>query len=213
MDIVKIKEKLKNKLPEERFMHCLGTEEKSRILANKFGADEHKAAIAGLLHDCAKYMSKEETYKFIMDKNIPVSLEIMNSPSTLHAFAGEYIAFHEYGIKDPEILKAIRNHTLGDIDMSILDKITFVADKIEGYTRHAPHFQAIRNHLEITNSLDEAILMSYSQTIQALAKKNKYISPGTIKNWNFMLQTTGKIFNYESPVEIITAQSISKNVN
>jgi predicted HD superfamily hydrolase involved in NAD metabolism len=202
VDLEKIKLKLKAILPEQRYLHSLGTKEKAVELAQTFEVDPHRAAIAGLLHDCARYMTKDQTFQFVLDKNIAVAPEYFNSPSTLHAFAGEYIAYHEFGIRDERVLKAIRNHTLGDIDMSKLDKIIYIADKIEERTRVAEHFVMIREKLAETCDLDEAILLSYAQTITGLTKKKYYINPQTIRNWNYILQKTGKIQEYEGYIEI-----------
>jgi predicted HD superfamily hydrolase involved in NAD metabolism len=212
MNIEQIRSKLKKILPEHRYLHSLGAAEKAKELAELFDVDVKKATLAALLHDCARYMTKEETYKFIIEHEIPVAPEIMHSPSTLHAFAGEYIAQHVYGIKDPDILKAIKNHTLGDIEMTNLDKIVFIADKIEERTRTAKHFEEIRNQLIDTNDLDEAILISYGQTIVGLVEKGYYISPGTIRNWNYILQKTGRLPGYASQMDVL-AQNNGKTTH
>ena len=188
-----VRAKLKSVLPENRYIHSLGTEEKSRELALKFDANANKAAMAGLLHDCAKFIKKEDMYDFILQREIPIIDDTINSPSTLHSYASEYLASHEYGIDDPEILSAIRNHTLGDIRMTVLDKIVFIADKIEDRTRHYDFANRIRTVLEETNDLNSAILVSYAETIKGLIDKHYYINQTTIRNWNYLLEETGNI--------------------
>lgn len=192
-DIKLIKSKLERILSKKRYLHSIGTEEKARELAQKFGADETKAAIAGLLHDCAKFINKEEMFEFLLRRNIHIIDDTINSPAILHALASEYLARHEYNIHDPEILSAISNHTLGNTNMKLLDKIVFVADKIEDKTRQAYYYDEIRYVLNETKDLDAAILVSYAQTIKSLVDKNYFINYTAIRNWNYLLEKTGKI--------------------
>ena len=49
----------------------------------------------------------------------------------LHAPVGAYVAKERYGVVDNEVLCAIRRHTVGAEDMSLLDAIVYVADMIE----------------------------------------------------------------------------------
>lgn len=188
-----IRNRLKEVLSQKRYLHSIGTEQKALELAEQFGVDRNKAAIAGLLHDCAKFIKKEQMLDFIKDNNIKIFGDSVNAPSILHAYVSEYLAKHDYGINDPDILSAIRNHTLGDINMTDLDKIVFIADKIEDNTRHEDYFEEIRNTLKKTNCLNEAILISYAQTIKGLVDKNYYINQITIRNWNYLLEQTGYI--------------------
>ena len=50
---------LKANLNEKRYIHSIGTAECAKELAKKFGENEEKAYVAGLLHDCAKCFSYE----------------------------------------------------------------------------------------------------------------------------------------------------------
>lgn len=203
INIDKIRTKLEKILPLKRYLHSIGTEVKARELAGRFYVDADKAALAGLLHDCAKYMSKDEILQFVLEKNIPIPKDDIYVPPILHCFAGEYLAYHEYGIRDPEVLKAIRYHTLGSISMSDLDKVVYLADKIEDNTRNEVHFEVIRTVLNDTNNLDEAILISYSQTVCGLVEKRYYINFETIINWNYLLKKTGKIYLGSEKLELL----------
>ena len=55
-----------------------------------------------------------------------------------------FLAKEVYGIKDEEILSAIEWHTTGKPEMSLLDKIVFIADYIEPNRDQAPHLDKIR---------------------------------------------------------------------
>lgn len=109
--IINLRNKLKDNLSPERYEHSLGVEFTATSLAMVYHADIEKAEIAGLLHDCAKHIHNEDKIS--------------------HALYGPEVATEKYGITDSEILSAIKWHTTGKADMSILDKIIFVADFIE----------------------------------------------------------------------------------
>ena len=134
MDYTKYKEWLKANLNTERYEHSLGTAECAQILAKKFGLDETKANLCGLIHDCAKCFPNEELKSVICNYEGLCDGEL-NNPKTYHAPAGAILAKKEFGITDEEILSAIRWHTLGKADMTDFEKIIFLADKMEERTR------------------------------------------------------------------------------
>ena len=131
MPIQKIKENLKKKLSSKRYEHTIGVEYTSTCLAMRYGVDIEKARIAGLLHDCAKYLSSEDKISKCESYGIPVSDYERKNPELLHAKLGACFANEIYGVTDSEILSAIIWHTTGCPDMSLLDKIVFIADYIE----------------------------------------------------------------------------------
>ncbi len=187
--IEEIKDKLKNCLSEERYIHSIGTMEKAVELAKEFNCNIEKAQIAGLLHDCAKCLSDNELKK---DENCFAESEKMSS-KTWHAPVGALIAKRDYGIEDEEILSAIRWHTIGKKDMSDMDKIIFIADKIEEKTREREFREKIEKVLKKTHNLDEAMLKSFKITIKSLLKRNLPICFQTVDVYNDLLK---KSFNY-----------------
>jgi len=113
-----------------RYIHSLGTMSMAVLLAPRFGADPEKAALAGVLHDCAKGLPKETLLRMAKeygwdtgegDRYLPI----------LHGEAGAVLARTEYGIDDPEVLSAIASHVTGKPGMSPLQKTVYLADLIE----------------------------------------------------------------------------------
>lgn len=183
----KEKDWLKSRLNEERYIHSLGAKKAARELAKKFGVDQDKAAYAALIHDNAKNMHTEELLKIIEDNNLDVSETEKRSPKTLHAPVSAYIAEKELGIEDQDVLNAIRFHTIGRIDMSMLEKIVYLADKIEEHTRDEKFRAKILKVIHETHSIDEAILLTYKATIKSLVDRRLTISPETIEVWNHLV--------------------------
>jgi len=182
-----IKDWLKLNLDDERFEHSYGVAETSVELAKRFGVDVEKAYIAGLLHDCAKCLPKEKQLE-IITKLLNVEECEMINPKTYHAPVGAYVAKTEFGVDDKEILSAIRWHTIGKLDMTDFEKVIFVADKIEPYTRPAEYINAIKPKLDSKNGLDSALLECYRGTIKSLVDRNLKICISTIEIYNELLK-------------------------
>ncbi len=188
----KIKIWLKEKLKEDRYQHVLGAAEIARDLAQRFGINQEKAEIAALAHDAAKCISAEELLNIINENNIQISEMEKSSKKTLHAPVSAYFAKEEFDIDDKEILDAIRWHTLGRVNMTTLDKIVFLADKIEPYTRDKDFREKVYRKLDETNNLDEAVLLCYDATIRSLLDRRMIIAPQTIEVWNNLLSCLSK---------------------
>ena len=124
-------ETLRSTISEHRFMHTLGVADTAERLAARFGVSPAKARLAGLLHDCAKSMPTDEMRRLIRENVPDADADELNSEALLHAPAGSVVAARDYGIRDPEILSAIRKHTLGDSRMTPLEALIYVSDFIE----------------------------------------------------------------------------------
>ncbi len=114
-------------LSGKRLLHTLNVGLLSAKLAKDHGADPDKALIAGCLHDSAKELPMEDQ-KMMAEA---VCGDLFEVDKLLHSPAGAYIAKEKYGITDTEILDAITYHTTGRGGATLLDKIVYLADKIE----------------------------------------------------------------------------------
>lgn len=180
-----IKNWLKANLSEERFEHSLGTAGCAKMLANKYGLDEEKAYFTGLIHDCAKCLPNNEMQK-ALSECVLVCGEADN-PKTHHAPAGVVIAKKEFGVNDEEILSAIRWHTIGKLNMSLFEKIIFLADKIETRTRPKEYREPITALLKEENGLNKALLLCYKNTIKSLVDRELTICTATVDIYNELL--------------------------
>ena len=122
---------LSERLKPARFRHTMGVAETAERLARKYGADPMRARLAGMLHDCAKSMDYDQMVALVKGNVPDLDDEELATEPVLHAPAGMLLARDEYGVRDPEILSAIRRHTLGDKNMTLLDAVIFVSDFIE----------------------------------------------------------------------------------
>lgn len=139
-----IRKKLKKKLDPYRYEHTLSVSYTAMALAMRYGCDLEKAELAGLLHDCARQFDNQTIYEKCLEKGIPVTADEEKNKVLLHAKYGSYMAEHKYQIADPEILSAIRYHTTGKPDMSLLEKIIYIADYIEPRRNKADNLDTMR---------------------------------------------------------------------
>lgn len=161
----------------KRFAHTLGVEFTAAALAMKYQADVTDAQIAGLLHDCAKCLTDEKRVSICEKHRIPMTDIERRNPFLLHAKVGEYLAREKYGITNPDILNAIRFHTTGRENMSLLERIVFVADYIEPGRSQAPNLTEIRQ-LAFTD-LDAAMLKILEDTLSYLKATGSELDPMT----------------------------------
>lgn len=161
----------------KRFAHTLGVEFTAAALAMRYQADVTDAQIAGLLHDCAKCLTDEKRVSICEKHQIPMTDIERRNPFLLHAKVGEYLAREKYGITNPDILNAIRFHTTGRENMSLLERIVFVADYIEPGRRQAPNLTEIRQL--VFTDLDAAMLKILEDTLSYLRATGGELDPMT----------------------------------
>ena len=136
--------KLIQELDEPRYQHTLGVMYTAASMAMRFGEDVEKALIAGLLHDCAKCIPGTMKISLCEQNGIEISDIERQNAGLLHAKLGAYVASKEYGIDDEDILMSIRSHTTGRPDMSLLEKIIYIADYIEPGRKELPNMADVR---------------------------------------------------------------------
>lgn len=178
-----IKADLKEKLPKKRYEHTLGVAYTAAALAMCYGEDILKAELAGILHDVAKAKKSSELKDDMKGYIDPytdgdyVALIADKAPQILHAIYAPYLAKKDYRIEDKDILSAIRWHTTGKKNMTMLEKIVFVADYIEPNRKKLPDLDRIRT-LSF-HDISEAVKVIAKSTIEYLGSQGMYIDKFT----------------------------------
>lgn len=149
-----IKAVLKNRMNEHRYEHSLNVAKRAAFLAEKYGADAEKARFAGLIHDICKGIPQEEQLAIIEKEGITLDEDTKISPALWHSIAGAIYCEHELGVTDKDVLNAVRYHTSGRGNMSILEKVVYMAD-LTSAERNYPDAEYTRNLTD--KSLDEGI--------------------------------------------------------
>lgn len=183
MNREKMISRLKSKINERRLEHSLGVEYTAACMAMVHGADLEKARIAGLLHDCAKCLPTKEKLEKARKHSLAISKFEEKNPDMLHGKLGAYYAKARYEVDDEEILDAITYHTTGRPNMTLLDKIIFVADYIEPNRKELKDMDIIRREAFI--DLDKCVIHILKNTLD-------YLNNST-NEMDFMTQLT---YNY-----------------
>lgn len=168
--------KLKKTLDSQRFEHTLGVEKTAVNMARIFHEDEEKAALAGLLHDCAKCMTLSQMVKAA--KNVALDPVMKESKALMHAVAGMCVAQDVYDVKDDEVLGAIRWHTTGHAGMTNLEKIVYLADMIEPSRKPYPGLEELRGLCML--DLDQAMHRALSMSLEHVQEQGKTLHPDTM---------------------------------
>lgn len=186
MTLEEIQFELSNVLKKKRLMHTVGVRYTAQAMAMRFDEDMEKAGYAGMLHDCAKYLSDNEMLEACRRYKISITEAEKKKPSLLHAKVGQVFAREVYGITDDSILSAIRWHTTGKPAMSTLEKIIYIADYIEPNRRPLPQMEQIRN-MAFTD-LNKTMYMILASTLSYLEESkenNDAIDKYTIDAFDF----------------------------
>lgn len=167
-------------MSDKRFKHVLGVEKSAIELAERYGYDTEKAGLAGLIHDYAKELSDQEFLDLIDKYKLDPELKKWGN-NVWHGMVGIYKIQEDLGVTDKEILRSIETHTVGSGEMSLLDKIIYVADYIEP-GRRFPLVEEAR--VIVKESLDKAVAYETVHTVEHLAHQAFPIFPQTIETYN-----------------------------
>lgn len=182
MDREALMQAVQMRMSERRFKHVLGVEETAIALAEQFGESPEKASIAALTHDYAKERSDEEFQLAIERGNYENKTELLKYGNAIwHGLVGAEFVARELNISDEEILNAIRLHTTGAAEMTLLDKIIYVADYIEP-GRSFPGVEDAR--VIALRDLDQAVAFETKHTLAHLIEAENPVYPKTIETYN-----------------------------
>ena len=186
IDTKQIIEKLNTMLKPKRLEHSINVAKCAIKLSEIYGYDKEKAYLAGLVHDCAKYFTKEQIDSYVEKYNIELDPLEVDNIALSHSIIGSFAIQDVFNIQDMDIINAVRYHTTGRENMSILEKIIFMADMIEE-GRNFPGVDYLRE-LSFNKQLDKALITSFNNTIKFVIENNQLIHPRSLKARNYLMQ-------------------------
>lgn len=178
---------IKERLSDYRFYHSVCVAESAVQLAKRFGADEEKARVAGILHDVMKEETKENQLAVIQKAGMKMTELEKKNKKVYHQMSGAAYVKEELGITDDEIINAIRYHTTGRRSMSLLEKIIYLADFISA-DRDYVDVDVMRRKVE--EGMEEGMLYAFRYTIVDLVNQCKEIHPDTLDAYNWVIEET-----------------------
>ena len=173
----------------KRVAHVMGVEEEAVKLAKFWGADPELARHAGILHDCTKYLELAPQLHLCAKYGIELDALEQKAVKLLHSKTGACMARYVFGEPD-EVYEAIFWHTTGKADMTLLDKILYMADYIEP-NRDFEGVERLRR-LAYTD-LDQAMLLGVESTIREMEERGVPVHINTIQARQWLLDRGVKL--------------------
>lgn len=178
-----IQSKIRKTLSEKRYEHSLGVSFTAFCLALRYGEDPEKARLAGILHDCAKQIDDNKMLEICQKNNLSISNVEENNLFLLHGKAGSVIARKKYKVEDEDILNSITFHTTGRPNMSLLEKIIYIADYIEPGRNQAPDLEELRKLA--FEDIDKCLIKILESTLNYIDKKGSALDPLTKETYEY----------------------------
>jgi predicted HD superfamily hydrolase involved in NAD metabolism len=177
------------RLSGKRLAHVHSVSDYAVELARIYSVNEYDARIAGLLHDWDKLLTDDELPARLDELGIERPDDIEYLYPVLHSFTGAAAVQREYPELSDDIASAIRNHTLGAVEMSDLDIIIFVADMVEPLrkTKGRPEIKNIRKMVGKV-PLGELYFAGYCATMKSLVERRRFIHPMAFDIWNDLVE-------------------------
>jgi len=190
MQLSLIHEYLKSHLSQKRYVHSINVADIAESLANHYGADANKARLAGLVHDCSKEEKYEDLVYYAENCGFAVDEESYRIPEILHGPGSVYVARSAFGIDDEEILSSIRYHVTGRANMTLMEKIIFIADYIEPSRK----FEGIdKVRALVYEDIDKALLFAFNLTIMYIIDRGGLLHHDTVNARNFLIYSSTRL--------------------
>ena len=199
--VEKLNGKIKSLMPAELYKHTSGTLEYSKELArrhlkdnlSKYPVNEksykgisdlfNRLCLASVLHDYGKIFEYEKLVKIAEEEKLGLSGFEIGCSSIIHSFVAPFLISRDFGIDDEIIFRAVRSHTIGSPDMNIIDRILYIADKVEPSRNYINSMQLRKLSLE---DIDLGLLEVYKSNIIYIINKNNTLHPDTGVIWNYI---------------------------
>lgn len=175
---------IKERLSKKRFNHSMNVAEACYDLAERYGADKKRCYLAGLLHDVMKEESKEKQREMTVNSFLSPDPAECETPALWHAVAGAVYCRDELRIEDAEIIRAIRFHTIGCAEMSMLEKIVYLGDMISE-DRDYKDVDKFRKFCY--DDIDKAMSIALIYNIESVCKKCGLIPRCSYEAYNYYM--------------------------
>ncbi len=176
---------IKERLSKKRFNHSMNVAEACFDLAERYGADKKRCYLAGLLHDVMKEDSKEKQREMTISSGLAPDPAECETPALWHAVAGAVFVRDELNISDEEIIRAIRFHTIGCAEMSLLEKIVYLGDMISE-DRDYKDVDKFRDFCY--DDIDKAMSIALIYNVQSVCKKCGLIPCYSFEAYNYYMK-------------------------
>lgn len=180
-DVDNIRDFLKNRLSEKRFIHSVNVADECRRLAHKYNEDEEKAYFAGLVHDICKELPADELKQMAAGANLGMTRAELETKALWHAVAGAAFVRDFLTVDDDDIINAVRFHTIGRADMTRLEEIVYIGDLISADRT----YKDVKKFRKLAyQDMDKVMLEALIFSIESVTEKKGLIPEYTLEAYN-----------------------------
>lgn len=172
---------IRDLLDDYRYNHSLCVADEAKRLAILYSEDADNAYLAGLLHDITKNFTIDEHLNIFSKFDIILSDVEKISVPIWHGISASAYVKHTLGMNDEKIISAIRYHTTAKSNMSLFEKLIYLADYTSA-DRNYPDVDVMRDL--VNESIEDAMLYSLKYTIKDLISKERAVHPDTLNAYN-----------------------------
>ena len=190
MNIGEIEQCIKKMTKESRFNHSKGVQYMAGKLAEHYGLDVQKAELAGLMHDCVKNLPVEEMFRLCDELGCELDDVTRFEHKLIHAPLGAYYAKKVFGVDDDEIFSAMYYHTTAKADMTLFEKIIYIADVVEPNRKYDMIDEIRKLAFE---DIDAAMFRVLDYTINKLVSTGRMLHSETINARNYLIAKGVKV--------------------
>ena len=180
MNTASICEYIEKNFSEKRKIHTEGVRQTAMKLAEKFGDGNpdlvEKAELAALYHDMYRGVPVDVLNYYVKHLDLDEK-RYKDNANLAHGKIAAIVIQRDFDEKDQDIINAVSYHTTGRPEMSLLEKIIYIADAVEP-NRSYPGVQSLRQTLEY--DLDKAVLQSLTNTINYVRSEKKFLDEDTV---------------------------------
>ena len=167
---------LKNTLTKKKYIHSLGVANEALNLAIHYNLPDVNAAFfAGAFHDIAKCYTNDKLLELCKNYKLDIDPFMQTNLAITHGMVGAKIVEEIMPTATKDILNAISYHSTGRANMSMLEKIIYIADIIEPNRGNNPHLNNLRKIAY--QDIDQAIKICLDYTLEKCAKKDTVFHP------------------------------------
>ena len=199
-----LRERIRGSMSDYRFIHTAEVEKMAARIGELYAPDKLDILrAAALLHDVTKELKRDEQIEMLRVAGEDVTALELASHKTFHARTAVYAILRDYPeFADGELLAAVRYHTTGRADMSICEKIIFLADYID-MSRKFDDCVKLRNYFwdahpenmsesERERHLLQTILIGLDSTLSSLIEEGAPTDPDSVSARNFIIKQLKK---------------------
>ena len=199
-----LRERVRGSMSDYRFIHTAEVEKMAARIGELYAPDKLDILrAAALLHDVTKELTPDEQIEMLRAAGEDVTALELASHKTFHARTAVYAILRDHPeFADGELLAAVRYHTTGRADMSICEKIIFLADYID-MSRKFDDCVKLRNYFwdahpenmsesERERHLLQTILIGLDATLSSLIEEGAPTDPDSVSARNFIINQLKK---------------------